>query len=411
MNDSTVLSEKYNMIANQEAFDRNRVKLSSYILALFILLLPISTALSGIIGNISLLNYIALIYFACSAFEIISSGYMRIKKAYWAIYAYMAYALLSCLWNSVFSFTFYFTTFAISFVLLLFSTCRTYSQKEVELLRKAFLLSSIVVIGATLLNINNTYAGRIIIRIKSTMDPNDFGCGTCIIFAALLVQFSKKRSFLPAITLIGIFVSVIFTGSRGALLMCITELIIWVALYRKRGRWKTVLLGVLVVFAIYLFATSLSDELLSRFSIIRVLRSGGTGRTKIWIAGIRKYINSDVIHMVFGYGHGSFPKTVNYYGGNRTYPYEAHNMFINAIIEGGLVGTAFLITAVIQCLKTAYANKNFLGVIALLGFVVTGLTLDVQSYRVFPIAFFTAVFFENDSYYPTKTMEMKHESL
>lgn len=401
----------FTMLSNHKASNSGRVKLSSYILVVFIVLLPISTALSGLLGNISFLNYVALAYILASAFEIIYKRYIWIRKQYWAIYAYMGYALLSCFWSSVFSFNFYFTTFAISFALLLISTCRTYSTKEAELLRNAFLLSSIVVIGVTLLNFNNTYAGRIVIRITSTMDPNDFGCGTCIIFAALLVQISKKRSIPATIALIGVLLSVVLTGSRGAILMCITELIVWVALYKKRGKWKTALLGILVLLAMYLFVLSLPNELLTRFSISQVLTSGGTGRDKIWIAAIKKYIGSDPFHQLFGYGHGSFPKTVNYHGGSRTYPYEAHNMFINAIIEGGLIGAAFLIIGIIQCAKTAYANKNYMGVIALLGFAITGLTLDVQSYRIFPMAFFTAVFFENEMYYPTRVAEMKHESL
>ena len=393
------------MIVNHEAAG-NKVKPSTYLLAIFIILLPISTALKGIVGSISLLNYIGLAYIAVSFIEVMIGRYIKISKKYWAIYAYMGYALLSCIWNKVFEFSFYFTTFALSFIILLFSTCRTtYSQREADILRKAFLLSSIVVIGVTALNYKHTYAGRIVIRIKSKMDPNDFGCGTCIVFAALLVQYSKKRSVFPAMALFGILVSVILTGSRGALLMCVAETIVWVILYGKQGKGKIALLVVLSVLAVYLFLTSGSSELLSRFSISLALESGGTGRTGIWKAGLNKYIHSDLFHMIFGYGHGSFPKTVNYYGGARTYPYEAHNMFINAIIEGGLIGTLFLVLAIKQCVITAYDNMNYMGVIALLGFAVTGLTLDVQSYRIFPIAFFVAVFFENERYYPIRTTE------
>lgn len=397
------------MTVKQEAAG-NRVKPSTYLLVIFLVLLPIATALKGIVGNSSLLNYIALAYIAVSFIEIVYGRYIRISKVYWAIYAYMGYALLSCIWNRVFVFSYYFTTFALSFAILVLSTCRTtYSQREAELLRKTFLFSSAVVIVVTALNFNHTYAGRIVIRIKAKMDPNDFGCGTSIIIAALLVQFSKKRGFLPAIALIGVFLSVILTGSRGALLMCITELIVWVFLLGQKGKRKIALMSVLVVLAVYLFQTSLSSELLSRFSVSRVLASGGTGRMAIWKAGMSKFVHSDIIHMVFGYGHGSFPKTVNYYGGARTYPYEAHNMFINAMIEGGLIGTLFLVLAIKQCVKTAYDNNNYLGVIALLGFVITGMTLDVQSYRIFPIAFFVAVFFENERYYPVKTIEIKQQ--
>ena len=376
----------------------SRTKISMIMLVLFLLLLPISTALSGIIGSISLLNYIALAFLVLSAAEVLCSGVITIKKDVLSITAYMTYALITCFWSEGFSLNYYFTTFAISYAILIMIACRKYTDQEMKTIKMTILLSAIVVLAATLINIKNTYAGRIVIAISSKMDPNDFGCGTCIILAFLLVDYTNNHRALSIIASLGIVGAVILTGSRGALLMCAVEFALWFLYALKKDLIRTVLLLSLFVIALVVLFSQLSPELLSRFSISGLLSSGGSGRSKIWAAGIKKFLQADPFHMVFGYGHGSFPSAVNYFGKGRNYPYEAHNIFINSIIEGGIVGTALLVNAFAQSFSVAYRRKNIAGFIALAGFFITGLTLDVQSYRIFPIAFVAAVFFENPNF-------------
>lgn len=371
------------------------IKKSTYFLSIFIILLPVSTALSGLVGSISFENYVAIAYLLFSIIEICIGRYIRFEKSCWAIYIYMAYSLLTCLWNKWFSFNYYYTTFLISFAILVCATCQKYTYRELDCILKSFSLSTIVVIIVTLININHTYAGRIVIRITSTMDPNDFGCGTCIIFALLLVKFSGGNKLLSAMGSLGILVSIVLTGSRGALLMCVTEVITWIIIFGKSGKLKNVVLVFFIFVAVYFFSFNLSTELLTRFSFSDVLASGGTGRMGIWRAAIVKYIHSDFFHTIFGYGHGAFPQAVNYYGGLRTYPYEAHNMYVNAIIEGGLIGFFLLLLSLKQSIKQSIKNRNYVGLIGLIGFMTTGLSLDTQSYRIFPMAFYVAMVFNN----------------
>ena len=368
---------------------------STWTLALFLLLLPVGTALSGIIGNISLLNYVALAYLCLAAAEVFQRKVFVINKGEWAIFAYMGYSLVTSLWNRELHFNYYFTTFALSFLMLLFTTGRRYSGKELDMLRRAILLSTFVVLGATLLNVGNTYAGRIVIELSSVMDPNDFGCGTCILFAALLMEYSRSRKLLPVLGLVGVLGAILLTGSRGALLMSVAELFLWLLLVHKNGRGRGILLFLLLLAALFLMEHRLSAELLSRFSWGSILTSGGSGRTKIWKASLARYFSGKPLPMLFGYGHGSFAQTVNYIGANRDYAYESHNVFINALIEGGLLGFTLLVLSFVQCFRTARRNGNDLGVFALAGFLVAGMTLDVQSYRLFPIAFFVAMVMDN----------------
>lgn len=378
-----------------------RLNPSTIVFGIYLLLLPISTALSGIIGTVSLLNYIAVIYILFSLMELLYYKTATIFKSTFAIYVYMLYSLISCIWGAGFSLNYYFVTFAISFAILLCSTTKRYSPYEVQWLHRMIVLSSVTVIVATILNIHHFYAGRIVITLSSTMDPNDFGCGTCIIFAALLMKLyeEKKGRMITMLLLIGVLVAVILTGSRGALLMCIVEFVAWLLLFMKKSRGRIVLLAILVVAAIYVFSGTLSNELTSRLSLQAVLSSGGTGRVNIWKAAISKFCNSDFFHMLFGYGHGSFATAVNYHGGGRDYAYMSHNMYINVMIEGGIIGTVLLLLAIYQCLRLAKKNLNYCGLISIVGFSITALSLDVQSYRIFPIAFAVAMIFNNPQYY------------
>ena len=375
------------------------------------MLLPIDSGLSGIIGNISLLNYVALAYVVFILVENIHHKYLFTNKEYWGIFAFMAYSLLSCMWSDYLKLNYYFFTFVFSFVILSLATSRLYHYEEIILMKRIFLLSSFTLIIATVLNLNNTYGSRLIIKVTSEMDPNIFGCGACIIFAVLLVEYDKTKNKLLLLMIPIIIGIVVLTGSRGALLMCAFEMFAGVILkvhsnyriYRIKVYRKKIIEGivialvlVLVLFGFYfLFSYELSDELLNRFTIESVLSSGGSGRISIWKAAIDKFFNSDFVHMLFGYGHGSFSDIVNFYLSTGKKPSMSHNIFLNSLIEKGIIGIVLMIIAFYQGLRKSRQNQNYIGYISLFGLATAGLSLDVQSYRVFPMVFFVAIVFDN----------------
>ena len=154
------------------------------------------------------------------------------------------------------------------------------------------------------------------------------------------------------------------------------------------------LLIVCLIFVFLVFEDHISQYLIDRYSISAVFNDGGSGRTKIWMAAFETFKNSNILRIIFGYGHGGFRHAVNYVAVGHSSAYEAHNMFINALIEGGILGLIFLTLAFIQVFKYAQKNNNTWGCLAIIGFFIEGLSLDAQSYRVFAVAFIVAVIYK-----------------
>jgi len=140
----------------------------------------------------------------------------------------------------------------------------------------------------------------------------------------------------------------------------------------------------------------IGPSMLQRFSITALIASGGTGRSDIWKAALKYFTEQDPIHMLFGNGLGSFADTVKYVQVGHDYRYESHNMFINILIEGGVVGLGLLITCFVSLYINAIKNKNLFGVLAVTGFIVSGISLDAQVYRTFAIAAGMAVIYREN---------------
>ena len=168
-------------------------------------------------------------------------------------------------------------------------------------------------------------------------------------------------------------------------MLCI--IFVWVLSLKGRVKYM-ILLAMCAAVALLLFCAEygIGPSMLSRFSISALLSNGGTGRLDIWKAAMRYYVSQDSFHMILGNGLGSFAESVRYVAIGNDYQYVSHNMFVNTLIEGGIVGLSLLISCFVTLYIHAIKNKNLLGVLAVTGFIVSGLSLDVQSYRTFAIA-------------------------
>ena len=233
------------------------------------------------------------------------------------------------------------------------------------------------------------------IEISSLMDPNDFATGLAMAFALCLVELKQKRKVIfNSFCLLSLLAIVYFTGSRGGLLTMLVIIFIWVM--SLKGRKKFIILGSFAAAAAALFTCAelgIGPSMLQRFSITSLIASGGTGRSDIWKAALAFFVKQDPFHMLFGNGLGSFADTVKYVQVGHDYRYESHNMFINILIEGGVTGLVFLIACFASLYVYAVKNKNLFGVLAVTGFIISGISLDAQVYRTFAIAAVMAVIY------------------
>ena len=340
---------------------------------------------------------VAILFLAVSVVEIIVSRQIRINRGLLPVYFYFLYMISTGIWNSAFSLDWYSMQLMVTFFIIISLSVRYYSDVEIKLIKLAF-YGSICVAWISTLFFSFFHGGRMYIEISSLMDPNDFATGLAMAFALCLTELMHKRKIIfNVICLISLLAIVYFTGSRGGLLTLLVIIFIWVV--SLKGKKKYILLGSIAVATVILFTCAelgIGPSMLQRFSITALIASGGTGRSDIWKAALKYFAEQDPIHMLFGNGLGSFADTVKYVQVGHDYRYESHNMFINILIEGGVVGLGLLITCFVSLYINAIKNKNLFGVLAVTGFIVSGISLDAQVYRTFAIAAGMAVIYREN---------------
>ena len=372
-----------------------RMRIQQFAFLVYILLLPVSAGLQGIIGSISLLNYPSVLMIGAGLVQIAAAGHFRFRNDTLAIHLYFIYTLLSCLWFPSFRIDYYFTTFALSAGTLIVTTQYPFTPHERDQVRKAVSASALVVFLATLLNYESVIHFRLIIVLSSYIDPNDFACGLCVILGFFLEDITRNHRKGSYFAVMGLLFIVLLSGSRGAMIMAVGELGWWL-FSNAKSKWARRTIAVLSVVLILLLILSeiyLPEFLRERMDLSSLLRDGGAGRMSIWKAALEKYADAPVLNKLFGYGHGSFRAAVNYIAPGHEDPYEAHNMFINALIEGGLTGLLLLLAGFIQTFALARRRGNLWGQLALIGFMIEGLSLDAQSFRIFGFVFAIAIVF------------------
>ncbi len=379
------------------------IRLSSIVLALYIALLPIATGLTGLIGSISPMNYIAVLYFVVSFAELLRHPQPLFKKEFLLIYLYFAYTAVSFLWNSDKSIDWQLTTFLTTALLFAFAAGRGYSEKELKLFVIASFVSIAIVFAVVAANFPTNR--RMSVRVVQIMDPNDFGCGLCVVIAMAMALCLEKKYWWMIVILTLLYLTVILSSSRGAMLMAVIMTIWWIgaAISKKKILIPLILLVQFALFSlIVLFLAPkvlhLSEIIIKfiigRMNLLSLLKDGGAGRTGIWRAAADTFLQSKPIRMIFGYGHASFVHTVHYISPGNTFYYEAHNTFIKALIEGGIVGLLLLLSAFLQIFIYSIKRHNLWGTLAVIGFAVEGISLHAQVFRVFAWVFIVAAIYK-----------------
>lgn len=378
-------------------FKNSKVRAHVAILTLYFALLPISTALSGLLGSVSVINYVAVAYVATAV--LVGKVRFLIKRDNSALSLYFLYIMLSLFWNSRLKFNWYVSTTLLSIIVALTALGDDYSDGEVFELKRGIIASFIICVFITIVNIGTLKGSRLSISLTSNMDINDFACGFVIIVALLLSTLFKDKkvnitAFLSLVVCAGI---IVFSGSRGAMLMAVTMVIAWVILEALDKKFLPIIVfGILcaLLLSSYWF---LPDFVQSRLNIVTLIKDGGSGRSRIWRAAFERFGEGNIVKRVYGYGYGSFKNAVHYIAPGHTEAYESHNIFINMLIEGGAVGLSLLLFAFAKTFLQSYENKNYCGMLAVVGLAVAGISLDMQATRVFTAVFIIAIVFNRQA--------------
>ena len=363
------------------------VKYSTLILTLYIAFLPISTALAGFITSSSIQSLVAVLYIMVSFIEILLTRKFEFNKLFIPVYVYFLFMISTGLWNRAFALDWYSMQFMVTFLIIVSVSIRSYSDLELKLIGYA-LYGSIFISLLSALCFSFFHGGRMYVEIFSLMDPNDFSGSLAIAFALCMTELLKKKRIILNIVCLLIVLGIVYlSGSRGGLLTMLCIILVWVL--SIKGKTKYIVLGAMAaLLAVFLFCAEngIGPSQISRFSVSALISGGGTGRSEIWKAAMEFFLTHNPLRMLFGNGLGSFADTVNYVAPGNDFTYESHNMYINTLIEGGVIGLGLLIACFSSLYVFAFRRKNLLGILALTGFLITGISLDTQVYRTFAIA-------------------------
>lgn len=361
-----------------------------FFICIYVVLLPIGTGLSGIIGSVSLMNYFAVAILASGIVLMATHGSAgTISKDTVPTILYFVYTIISIIWSSNTVINWYVLTNITNFLLLVVLNTYKWNKKELATIEKSLAVSQLIVVWAVLRNIATLNTYRLSITVVSTIGISDFACGLCLIIALWMNSAASSESkwtkLLAYLAIAFDFAVILMAGSRGALVMFAAMVVVWVLLgdYSRRSKlFIIVMIVIALVFFDQFFMQLLPKTITSRLTFDAVRSSRGSGRYNVWYLAWDIFKDSNLLRILFGYGFNSFLDTVQYgnYGGNQNL--LAHNVIIQTMIEGGVFGLFFLIRMIMSQIKMAWIRDDGMMKIAIIGLIVAALSIDMQVTRI-----------------------------
>lgn len=124
---------------------------------------------------------------------------------------------------------------------------------------------------------------------------------------------------------------------------------------------------------------NLPQELRIRFSFDNVSDSGGSGRTDLWKNAIDMFLNANIFTKIFGYGAGTVRYNMDLLG----YPNAnvVHNIFLETLVELGIVGLIIYSVAIFLFAKKAFQNEDKFAFSVIVCMIVLSLSTSIYAFK------------------------------
>lgn len=190
------------------------------------------------------------------------------------------------------------------------------------------------------------------------------------ILAAAFVCHSKKSlaKLLSLACMIVICAGMLFSGSRAALLGAIFALLAMIVVYFIQGGAGRLVFRVVAIVLIGIAFFYLMDFIhdyiptwyLDRFFRNDYLDSSNSQRIEYWLFGLEGFLSRPL----FGYGVGNWSYYVDQ---NSSFPTSgvvvAHNTYLDALIDVGVIGFALFAILILRRFKGAYRSSAFISLL------------------------------------------------
>lgn len=392
-NDAPQLTGLLNVSSRRDEF-----RVSAFFFVAFFCLTPFDDYL----GSVLPFSVLSLTYFCFIIFTFFEILDCKINFKINIVFLYLLYSLFSTLLSVMKSGLSY--NNLLFFEMLVFYI--VFNQKRFSVKECCCIISTTpFIIGFyILLNLcylQNTDIGIYAI-IKDIVDPNYFVTNMCLVLVLYCfnIQLERKKpiKILKIFILLAYFVVIALIGSRGGLLASVIAVVVYFLTQSKKPLKAFLCMLVVLVIAVMLANFLLPEYISQRFTLSNMLEGGGSGRLTIWKNYFAMYSEQNLFGLLFGVGRNSAPSL---YLENFGRSYYAHNIFVRALLETGIIGLALLIALLVFILKKGIKEKNGALVAALLGFVTGAFFLDMDNMRVFwlLIAFATIKIEDNKTLY------------
>lgn len=325
---------------------------------------------SNISGSGTVIKYLGIIIICTCILDALREKKIDIK---WGLTAagllFLVYISISVYFSNWFAVSYirmkmYYNLMAMFLVI----TSSTFSINQVRKIVNSIIASGVIIsvylfVNYDSLKIDGTARATITTDNYGEVDPNGLAVYLCIsvLFAVDKflndsIELNKIISlFCSCCIMFGIFA----TGSRGGVVSLVAGIILsafnFLFINKERKNKAAVrlisicLIGILLIM---IFVFLIPEELKERFDFNTWISDGGSNRTLIWKTTIDNVLNK---YILFGSGVGTFPYSLYYHTGLFT---VAHNIWLEVLVESGIIGFGIWITFLGLIFKNALKNKE-----------------------------------------------------
>lgn len=366
---------------NRINIDKNfKIHISTWLIALYLFCAPLDFI--QVIPGVSLMRFLILLPLAGCFLRI--KGMRFYLDRYFVILLLYVFMLIVTILYSYDSSNTIQRTISVgqNIAVILVLSMLSYNKKEIITIKKAMVYSGwLTLILMYFYSDTSLMGGRMTIAVNGAFQDPNYLCGF-LIFSIVYYyeEFIQKKNKMSFVKMCVFLVFVLLTGSRGGLLAIFGSILFYTFIWMKDKSFKlsSILKLFSLIFLISIFFNItidlLPESVGERYDTSFTVNDGGASRFGIWESSLNNYEHLPVFYQLFGTGAGTIGH-IFIHGG------VSHNIWIESLIEIGIIGTGVLFTLYFLYFIKVYKLKEFVVSSSFIGYMVMAMSLSLYSYK------------------------------